>query len=124
MRQKIEYNIINKTPLVEELIKLESRNLSFNKSSNVFEKWLNTFKECLFDGSVQRVDKAMFANGFGESLEDDLKSDKVDELNKRIEEIGLELDKLLDDENYDRAEFDKLACIQADMIRERESLKR
>lgn len=66
----------------------------------------------------------MFANGFGESLEDDLKSDKVDELNKRIEEIGLELDKLLDDENYDRAEFDKLACIQADMIRERESLKR
>ena len=49
---------------------------------------------------------------------------KGDELNKRIEEIGLELDKLLDDENYDRAEFDKLACIQADMIRERESLKR
>ena len=66
----------------------------------------------------------MFANGFGESLEDDLKSDRVDELDKKIEEIGIELDKLLDDENYDRAEFDKLTCIQADMIRERRSLKR
>ena len=69
MTQKIEYNIINKTPLVEELIKLESGNLSFNKSSNVFEKWLNTFKECLFDGSVQRIiDKNMFAQGYKEGL--------------------------------------------------------
>ena len=92
-------------------------------------KWVNkgeegTHGEFRTKKAADAQRKAMFSNGFGESLEDDLKSDKVDELNKRIEEIGLELDKLLDDENYDRAEFDKLACIQADMIRERESLKR
>ena len=92
-------------------------------------KWVNkgekgTHGEFRTKKAADAQRKAMFANRFGESLEDDLKSDKVDELNKRIEEIGLELDKLLDDENYDRAEFDKLACIQADMIRERESLKR
>lgn len=109
----------------------------YDKSSKLHEdtiknskgKWVNrgeegTHGEFRTKKAADAQRRAMFANGFGESLEDDLKSDKVDELNKRIEEIGLELDKLLDDENYDRAEFDKLACIQADMIRERESLKR
>lgn len=69
MKQKIEYNIINKTPLVEKLLKLECENKEFDKSSAKFESWSSIFKECLFEGSIQKViNEAMFARGFKEEL--------------------------------------------------------
>lgn len=113
-----------------EAIKISSEDaLNEDTMKNSKGKWVNkgkdgTHGEFRTKKAADAQRKAIFANGFGESLEDDVKADIADELDKKIEEIGLELDKLLDDENYDRAEFDKLACIQADMIRERRSLKR
>ena len=80
MRQKIEYNIISRTPLVEKLIALESVNQEFDKTSDKFKNWSDIFKECLFEGSVQKImNRDMFASGWkGESLEESTDRDSIE----------------------------------------------
>lgn len=120
---------LDKDYKVTKKVKDTDESLLEDTIKNSKGKWVNKGKEGTHgefktkkEADAQR--KAMYARGFGESFEDDLKVDRVDELTEKINELGIELDKLLDDENYDRSEFDRLACIQADMIRELESLKR
>ena len=71
--EKIEYEIKSNSPLLEALSKIERKNNGcFSSFSGAFSKWKELILEGVAQGDI-KIDKAMFANGFGESYEDDVK---------------------------------------------------
>lgn len=71
--EKIEYEIKSNSPLLEALSKIERKNNGcFSSFSDAFSKWKELILEGVAQGDI-KIDKAMFANGFGESYEDDVK---------------------------------------------------
>ena len=92
MKSKVEYTIRHNSPSVEKLIKLEENITEFNKSSKIFETWLSVFNKCLKENSIlidkdttmllnEKLNtKAMFANGYRESLEksSDVQLEEID----------------------------------------------
>ncbi len=71
-----------------------------------------------------RLNVSKKVEDFEHPLDKVIKDDKIAKLNSRIDELGAKLDIMLEKEDYDRDEFDRLASIQAELIRERMSLQR
>lgn len=90
MKKKIEYVINHDSPLVEKLMQTENKCNEFNRSSNLFEEWSSIFKECLFEGSVSKINEAMFAQGYQEDIKESLHGfDEIDEFVAKAKKLGV-----------------------------------